>query len=232
MKLKKVLFIDDSDISENIDTITRKLKAKGYDFQAEILNPKDPRFQELSDVTGQLGASFNKIKAELEKEHFPVRYDVVACDFCFANDQLNGYDVIKWLINKANTNRATIRKSLFICYSGEEEKFTTNIIQNQELIKLIKLKIHAFFTRPNLSNELSKLLIKEAEILNLSDIIRDELENHSEHEFKNVYPKFEGKTLGEVAKEIESDSHHGIAYQKYMVELTVAHILELNSVVK
>lgn len=232
MKSKKILFIDDSDISENIGTITRKLKAKGYELQAEILNPKDQRFQEQNDNTGKLEANFNKIKEELKESHFSIRYDVVACDFCFANDQLNGYEVIKWLINKSKTDRATIRKSLFVSYSGEEEKFTDNIIKNHELIKLIKLNIYAFFTRTNLSDELSKLLLRETEILNLSNIIRDELEKHSNYEFKNIYPKFEGRSLGEVAREIENDSHHGIAFQKYMVELTVAHILDLNLVKK
>ena len=205
-----------------------KLKSKGYDLQANILNPKETKFQEMNVKSGKLEASFTKIKSELLESHFPVRYDVVACDFCFANEILNGYDVIKWLINESNGKRATIRKSLFVSYSGEEDKFTSNIIKNDELIKLIKLKIHSFFTRPSLSNELSKLLIKDAEIINLSNVIRDELEKHSEYKFKSVYPKFEGKSLGEIAKEVESDSLHGIAFQKYMVELTVAHIVQQN----
>jgi uncharacterized membrane protein YheB (UPF0754 family) len=231
MKLKKVLFIDDSkEIFGYIETITRKIKSKGYELQADILNPTDLKFQVLNHSSGKLEASFPKIKDELTQAHFSQRYDVVACDFCFSNEELNGYDVIKWLINESNGKRATIRKSLFVSYSGEEDKFTNNIIKNHELIKLVKLKIHSFFTRTSLSNELSKLLTKEDEVLNLSNLIRDELEKHSDHHFKSIYPKFEGKSLGEVAREVESDSIHGIAFQKYMVELTVAHILDLNLV--
>ncbi len=231
MKLKRILFIDDSsEIKGNIDTINLKLRKKGYELEAHILNPKEHKFQKRNDVTGKLEADFDKIKSELKEKHFPIRYDVVACDFCFANDVLNGYEVIKWLINTSNGDRATIRKSLFVSYSGEEDKFTSNIINNHELIKLVKLNIHAFYTRPILSNELAKLLIKEDDILNLSNVIRDELEKHKDYEFKNIYPKFNGKSLGYIAKEIENDSCHGIAFQKYMVELTVAHILELNLV--
>lgn len=226
MKIKKVLFIDDSDISENVDTIERKLKSKGFELHATTLNPKSHEFQK--EIDGKLVADFDKIKEELQKNHFSVRYDVVACDFCFANDPLNGYDVIKWLINESNSKRETIRKALFVSYSGEDGKFKQNIIQNDELIKLIRLKIHSFFTRQNLSNELSKLLLKEADVLNLSNLIRDELEKHGEHKFKNIYPKFRGKTLSEIAREIESDTYHGIEFQKYMIELTIAHVLELN----
>jgi len=231
MKLKKILFIDDGDISSNIETITRNLKNKGFEVQANILNPKEQRFQIHNEESNQLEADFGLIKAELSEKHFSIRYDLVACDFCFANDKLNGYEIIKWLINTSKGQKATIRNAIFISYSGEEGKFTKNIIENHELIKLIKLKIHSFYTRDNnLSNALSKLLLKEAETLNLSNIIRDELEKYADYNFKNIYPKFQGKTLGDVAREIESDSHHGMEFQKHMVELTVAHILDMNSV--
>jgi uncharacterized membrane protein YheB (UPF0754 family) len=232
MKTKKILFIDDEDVSENIITIRRNLKRAGFDLQTTVVNPRCEEFLYRNDETGKLETDFRKLQDSLIQNNFPIRYDVVACDFNFAKDPLNGYEVIRWMINTSNGEGATIRKALFVSYSSVEENFTENIIKNDELIKLIRLKIHSFYSRPRLSNELSKLLLKEAQNLNLSDQIRDELERYKEYTFKNTYPKFEKKTLGEIALEVEKDSHHGMEFQKYIIQLTIAHILELNSVQK
>lgn len=230
MQSKKVLFIDDDDVSDNIDTITRNIRSSGYELHATVINPIDQYFLRKNPDSGLLEADFSVLKAELETNHFSLRYDVVACDFNFSKDPLNGYDVLKWIINTSNTKRATIRKSLFVSYSSEKDKFVENFLNSDELIKLIKLNIHSFYNRPQLSRELSRLLLREAQSLDLSNLIRDELEKYKECKFKNIYPKFEGKTLGDIAIEVENDSYHGMEFQKYMIELTVAHILDLNSV--
>jgi hypothetical protein len=229
MKLKRVLFIDDGDLSAQIETISRKLLRKGCDLSSVILNPKDMRFQIKNVETGLLETCFSALKKEIIDIHMDTRYDIVACDFSFARDVLNGYDVIKWLINYSKTNGKALRKSKFVSYSSEEDKFVNNIIDNQELIKLIKLNIHAFYKRQHLSNELITLISKEPEVLTISHEIKEKIEKYGDLKFQNIYPPFEGKALTEIVKEIEADSHHGIEFQKYMIQLTVAHLVALNS---
>jgi hypothetical protein len=228
MKTKKVLFIDDDNVDEQIESIARRIKQKGFELQADILNPVEKPLQAMNHKTGNLETDFEKLKEKLTTSYFPTRYDVVACDFSFSKDPLNGYEVLKWMIRETKSSGYPIRKALFISYSSEEEKLVKNIVDNQELIQLIKLKIHDFYSRERLSVELSRMLVREDQTLNLTDFIRDELEKHGELTFKNVYPKFDSKTLGEIAVEVEKDSYHGVKFQKYMIELTIAHILELN----
>jgi hypothetical protein len=227
-KNKKVLFIDDGNLDEIITRTTQRLKREGYTLTAVIVNPQDQAYQIKQKDSDNFHIDFTELKSVLSGEHCSVGYDVVACDFNFANDPLNGYDVISWLINDSKSKKLRIRKAKFICYSSEEHKFSANFKNSKDLIKLIKTKIDAFYKRDSMSNDLPALLLKKEETINLSNHFKELLEENSDLVFKNTYPKFENKTLGEIATEIEKDSYHGNEFQKFLVELTIAHLIDLN----
>ena len=218
--------LDDGDISQTIERIRGKLRRIGFDILVDIINPQDQKYK--SQVGDKLEIDFDKIKSDISSNYKNHKYDIVACDFSFSSETLNGYELIRWIINSSRSNGFKFRNAKFICYSSEDDKFKEHIINNNELIKLIKLNIHAFYKRDDLVNELSSLVKKLAESFSASEYFKNLLEQEENREFKNIYPQFIGKKLGEIAQEIDNDSHHGIEFQKYMTELTYAHILELN----
>lgn len=226
MKIKKILFIDDGNVEQVIEAITQKVKREGIELVVEIINPQSSQY--LSCVGVNYKIDFEKIKIDIENNFSSKTFDIVACDFNFANDDLNGYELIRWIINQSKSNGFSFRNAKFICYSSEENKFCQHIIKNDELIKLIKLNIYAFYKREYLVRELVSLLKKVNTEFSMSKHMQELLENEPDRVFRNIYPNFKSKTLAEIAKEIEKGSHNGNEFQKYLVELTYAHILELN----
>ena len=227
MTLRKILMLDDGNISESIEGIARKLRREGIEIQIEIINPQDHKFK-TETPSGSFEIDFDKIKNEINEHHKAITYDVVACDFNFASNTLNGYELIRWLINQSNSQHFLFRKAKFVCYSSEENKFKDHILDNDELFKLIKLNIHAFYHRKNLVNDITALVKKINSNFSMSDYLKIRLEEMPDLEFKNVYPPFKGKNLQYISEQINQDSHHAKKFQKYFIDLTYAHILDLN----
>ncbi|HBC7430872.1 TPA: hypothetical protein KEY68_003166 [Providencia rettgeri] len=223
MKLMKILILDDNNIEQTIDRITTTLKRFGIELHVDIINPQNHIFKgENNDI------DFLKIQKHIEENHKNKKYDVISCDFSFSSESLNGYLLIKWIINSAKSKNYRFKNAKFICYSGEENKFKDFVLKNDEIFKLIKLNIHAFYKRDNLSEELTGLLKRISENYSPKSHLVELLNKEPEKKFQYIYPKFEDKKLGEIASEIDRDTHHGIEFQKYMTELTYSHILELN----
>ncbi|HHP0395823.1 hypothetical protein [Acinetobacter baumannii] len=225
MTLKKILMLDDN----NVDLITTNIKSKckrlGIDVEIFILNPKDSKF--ICQTTGDIDPS--KVKEEITQLHKNIKYDIVACDFNFASQSLNGYELIKWLINESKGKKFSFKKAKFICYSSEEDKFTQQIIANDEIIKLIRLNIYAFYKREKLVSEISTLINNIHNNFSPSEHLQQKLNESPDLVFKYVYPPYKGKTLNQISDEIEKDTHHSREFQKHIIDLTYAHIIELNT---
>ncbi|MEZ9260523.1 hypothetical protein AB4125_23515 [Vibrio splendidus] len=226
MNIKKVLFLDDGNITQTITRIRDKVKRLGFDICADIINPQDPKYK--SEIGGVIEIDFNKIKKDVKDNYKNNRYEVVACDFSFASTKLNGYELIRWIINESKSSNFLFKKAKFICYSSEENKFKEHIIGNDELTKLIKLNIYAFYKRDNLVNDMSALLKKINSEFSMSEHLASMLEDESQRVFNNVYPPLKGKSFNEIALEIKKDSHHGQKFQQHLSELVYAHIIDLN----
>ncbi|PCH53895.1 MAG: hypothetical protein COC22_01445 [Flavobacteriaceae bacterium] len=230
MSVKKVLFIDDGTIDNVVEKLTNKLRRKSISLSFDILKISDAKYK--SEKEGDISLDFRKIQEELRKMHFNQKYDLVACDFNFANDPINGFKVLKWLKNTAKSERVQIRHAKYVFYSSEEDKTMETMLKNNDIPKLIRLKIEGFFGRPVLADEIATILIKESQGFDLSKYIQSELQNYSEHVFQNTYPALAGKKLGEIASLIENGDSRGIAFQKNIIDYAIAHLIEMNKLEK
>jgi hypothetical protein len=227
MIVKRVLFIDDGDIDNIVESLSNKLLSKGFALACEVLDLRDNKFQSVDEYEMPF-LDLSKIKLDLDQNHIDIKYDLVACDFNYSDSEFNGYTVISWLKNEATSGNRKIKRAKFVSYSSEEEKFTANF-NGREILKLIKLKIDDFFKREEFSDKAAALLTKKNVTLNLSNLIMNDLEKNPNLKFQSVYPKFSGKTFGEIASEIDNGTHHGEEFQKYLIELSMAHLVNLNT---
>jgi len=224
------LFIDDDDISSITGRLERKLKENGITLNSSVFNLGNDKYKIASEADpNKLVLDVATIKKELKSEFMDNRYDLVACDFNFLDDKLNGFKLIKWIKNCAGGEKLRIRNAKYVLYSSEKGKSLKEAFTEDDMGDLIRLKLDDFVDRSKVSDDVATLLFKSGKEININKKFVTEMEKFGESEFKSVYPKFIGKKINEIMQESEKETHHGIAFQHNLIELTVAHMIELNS---
>lgn len=228
MSLTRILFIDDGELKSIIDKIKLNLRKEGFTVVETIIDLSQSEFQIKSDDDSDKQVlDFEKIKNTL-RGYFDEPFDIIACDYHYANDDLDGSKILSWLKNISTTEKKRIRKAKFCLYSSEVDKVITKTTTVDEITKLIKIRLTDLYKREQLAEGLSKL-VKDNKRVDLNKELISELEKYGDLKFKSVYPQFKGKTFSEIAKEIDSESHHGVLFSKNLIEISVAHFSDLNN---
>lgn len=226
MKPRKVLFIDDQDISSNFSRIRRALSKEGYLFQPTFVHVSEPTFQKTTEE-GHRVIDPHALKKYFQENFFETTFDIVACDVDFS-DTYNGFELLTWLYNSVNnTPKQKLRRAKFVFYTSNKQ--TLFNIASNEVEKLLRIKLEALVDRQNLVTEIARLVYKLDNEIDLVREFQSVLTPHQEKTFKGVYPVFNNKTIGEILHEIEVDSHHGIKFQKSLIEQALLHMIELQS---
>jgi len=227
MKIKKLLYIDDNKIDAQIENLRKKLKRQGYELNETFLNLGNERFK-MRDK-GKTILDIPAIRKYLHSNLLNESFDIVASDYDYSDDYLDGYSLLKWIMNVSRSEKLRVRRAKFCLYSAQQDKLVAHLDSPSKVKELVKLKIDDFINRDNLSQDLTTILVGKKENYVFNKHIMEYLEKFPEYKFKSTYPKFKGKQLSEIANEIDKDSPNGIAFQKSLVELTIAHLIELNN---
>lgn len=222
------LFIDDDDISSIIGRLTRRLGKNGITLISDVFDLKNYKVQSVQDEK-RFVLDEKKIKQDLTAQHLNKRYDLVACDFNFLDEKLNGFKLIKWAKNQSNGQKYKIRNAKFVLYSSEKDKSVNAVFSENDVGDLVRLKLEDFLDRDRVSEEAANILFKAGRESTLEQKLISELNKFGNFEFKSVYPKFKGKKIAEIVVEIEKETHHGVGFRDNLIELSVAHMIELNS---
>lgn len=231
MNDKNVLFIEDGDITEQVDRLRGVLQKQGITLVETILNLSDSKYRKVHpDDTRKTILNIDEIKGALRNDYMNKRFDYVLCDFDFADDKLDGFELIKWLKNVVDNEKQKLRIAKFSLYSSEPDKFLKKHMTEEDISALIKLKLNDFYSRTKIAVDFGSDVLNSSNEMNLKEKLILELVKHKEMKFQSIYPKFKDKTLEEIVAEIEKDSYHGNAFQEAIIELTVAHLIDLNKV--
>ncbi|PCI35465.1 MAG: hypothetical protein COB60_02885 [Flavobacteriaceae bacterium] len=227
MSVTRLLYIDDNRIDSQIDNLRKKLKRSGFELDETFLNLNDEKFKKRDD-NQKVILDIKKIKKYIIKNYSKENFDIVASDYDYSDENLDGYQLLSWIKNQSKSQKYRLRFAQFCLYSAEQDKVVEQLNSPDKIKKLVKLKIDDFIDRNNLANDLFLLFIKPKEKYSYSKHLIDYLEKYPDLIFNNVYPKFKGKSLSEIAHEIDKDLPNGIDFQKNLVELTIAHLVDLN----
>jgi hypothetical protein len=228
MSVIKVLFIDDNRIDNQIDKLRKRLKDSGLVLDETFMNLGGDEFKIRDEKKGII-LDFAKIKGYISKSYFNENFDVVASDYDYSDRYLDGYTLLKWIINVSRAERKRLRKARFCLYSTQQDKLVAALDTPEKIRELVKLKIDDFIVRDRLPEEVSSLIQKPLDMFDFQSHIVNYLYKYPDYIFKHVYSKFRGKTLGDIAHEIDAESPHGIEFQRNLAELTLAHLIELNN---
>jgi hypothetical protein len=227
MSVTRLLYIDDNRIDSQIENLRKKLKRSGFDLDETFLNLNDEKFKKRDD-NQKVILDLKKIKEYIIENYSQENFDIIASDYDYSDENLDGYQLLSWMKNQSKAQKYRLRFAQFCLYSAEQDKLVEKLNSPDKIKKLVKLKIDDFIDRNNLANDLFSLFIKPKEKYNYSKHLIDYLEKYPNLIFNNVYPKFKGNTLSEIAHEIDKDLPNGIDFQKNLVELTIAHLIDLN----
>lgn len=228
MSVKRLLYIDDNKIDSQIINLKTKLKKQGYELKETFLH-LDDRFMKKDIKTGETFLDKAVIHEFINANYMNEDFDIVASDYDFKDRSIDGFELLKWIKNESTSKKHKLRRAKFCLYSAEQDKVAKEFSTPEQVKKLIKLRIDDFIDRTRIPDEITQILIAPQKSYYFKDHITSYLEKFGEEKFKSVYPKFKEMALSEIAHEIDKDLPNGIEFQKHLVELTVAHLIELNN---
>lgn len=228
MSVKRLLYIDDNKIDSQIENLRTKLKRQGYELK-EIFLHLNEDFIMKDTQTGETVLDKSKIQAFINENYINDNFDIVASDYDFKDKNLDGFELLKWIKNESISKKHKLRRAKFCLYSAEQDKVAKIFSTPEQVKKLIKLKIDDFIDRTRIPDEITQILLAPQKSYYFKDHLISYLEKFGDEKFKSTFPKFKGMTLTEIAHEIDKDLPNGIEFQKYLVELTIAHLLEINN---
>ena len=230
MSAKRLLYIDDNKIDSQIENLRKKLKRSGLELKETFLNLSDDKFKTRENETGPIILNVPFIKTYLRDNLLNENFDIVASDYDYLDPNLDGYSLLKWIMNVSRSEKLRIRRAKFCLYSAQQDKLVEKLDSPDKIKELVKLQINDFINRDKLTEELNLIFTRQKETYSFPEHLINYLEKFPDHKFRSVYPKFKGKTLPEIAHEIDKDLPNGIEFQKTLVELTIAHLVELNNI--
>jgi hypothetical protein len=228
MSVKKLLYIDDNKIDSQIENLRSKLKRQGYELNETFLHLNET-FMMKDPTSGETILDKSKIHAHIKENYVNQEFDIVASDYDFKDKNLDGFELLRWVKNESTSQKYKLRRAKFCLYSAEQDKVAVVFNTPEKIKKLIKLKIDDFIDRARIPEEISQILVAPQKNYYFKEHILKYLDKFGDETFKSTYPKFKGMTLSTIANEIDKDLPNGIEFQKILVELTVAHLIELNN---
>lgn len=227
MSIKKLLYIDDNRIDSQIENLRAKLHKNGYELKETFFHLNE-NFMKKDPQTDEAILDKKKIHEFINNNYMNESFDIVASDYDFKDKNVDGFELIKWIKNESSSKKFKLRRAIYCLYSAEQDKVARIFNTTEQVKQLIKLKIDHFIDRTRIPEEITKIFLTTQETYDFKNHIIEYLEKFGDEKFKSVFPKFKEMTLAEIAHEIDIDSPNGIAFQEYLVELTIAHLIELN----
>ena len=223
MSIYCLIIDDDNNQPKSFDTeIKRVLRQDGIEVDKLFVWTKDPKYIKEEDETLNYEKILSDCKAILRDNHI----SVIACDYGIATnkDNFTGVD----LLADISDGYAGIHK---ILYSGTIHKVLKDIKdRDDEQIEthLLKLKkIDDFNGGKGYAQKVIERL-RNPEVKFQQNLLHLLKTKYPELTFKSCYPNFVGKSLKDVADEIEKDTPRGRSFQKALLDQVISYLIKIN----
>jgi hypothetical protein len=231
MKIRNLLIIDDEQDEDLITNMSEQLLKDGFEVRPFYMNPKSKKYEiKKRDAPAiNLTGFWKDLKQNLTNNNI----HIVACDYVLGmSGTANGISVLSKIKNEFHF------KGTNILFSTKIDNILNEILNSEinsnkkkeQLKKLIKSHIVDFPSRTELCDVLKGIIRNnQFDEINLKQEILNWLYAFESHKF-NGHPELERKTLGQVAKAIESGSLLGVQFQKLLIEQGISTMIKLNKI--
>jgi len=230
LEKKYLVLIDDQPQSSILKKLAKKLKEnEGVELICEEINPTLPEFRVLNEITDKLEPDMQKIVAKIKAVPHLLYADTIAIDYNLITNVLNGFD-IALEIRKLGYKKA----KEIILYSGKIDDAINLILKidsEKDKIKKMKSLVESNIKFATRGSDFTDVVMERLKSISKFDFDKEFtmwLYKYSNDKFVNCFPKYDGKTLGEIAKEIEQNTYLSQQFRKVMTEQLFSILLKIN----
>lgn len=224
---KKLLLIDNEDLTETIATIENLSKGKGFEIKCYPLYVGLPSGNDVVDEkTGRIKISL--IHEKLKVLYGNTRFNLIASDFNLEDPEIDGIKVLSSLdsqINVKNAKRILYSSQLidivedYLKIYKDDDNFDGAWTKFKSLIRL---NILDFLLRDdvekNIVDKIEKIIEQE------DDFILGELLNNPDLTFNPSIEIYEGLTFAEIADKILANDSQSVKFKKKLIQLAISNI--------
>jgi hypothetical protein len=223
---KKLLLIDNEDLTETITTIENLAKGKGFGVECYPLYIGLPDGNDVVDEAGKIKIPL--VFEKLKKLYGNTRFHLIASDFNLNEE--NGIDGIR-ILNSLESQINT-KKSKRVLYSSQLIDIVEDYLKLYKedndfdgawlkFKSLIRLNILDFLLRDdmekNIVDKLEKIIEQE------DDFIIEELLANSDLKFNPSLEIYNDFTFKEIADKILVNDPSSLKFKKKLIQLSISH---------
>lgn len=219
----------DGDVTISIDKVMDKIKSIPFFKYADSIACDYNLVPDINgfDIICKIREQNYKVSKKIIL--YSAGIDAVISEILF---QKNGNDYKKEQLRVLfNTNKQLIKDKIDDDIEGlvHSLSLTSDVNFQDQVDKLQKIttsNIH-FVKRDDYFNEVLENIKKEQEF-NFENVLTEWFHKRNKDTFNYLFPKYKGKTFGEIAVEIESKSSESIQFKKDLIEQIIAYLAKIN----
>ena len=226
MMIKRILLIDNEDLSETISEIEDLGKNQNIAIECYPLYIGLPDGNDVINSQGKIDVSL--VRDKFLVQYSNLRFHMVASDFQLNDETIDGVKILNQFKSFPNT-----RKAKRILYSSELTEIIQGYLEDykegnkdfeaswKNFKALIQLDILDFLQR----DEMEKPIVDNIRrvIENDEDFLIDELLGNGSLSFNSSIEIYEGLNFSEIAEKISSNDSQSLNFKKRLINLAVAH---------
>lgn len=222
-----LILIDENPQKDTLQSICNTLGKEGIDLVCKEYNPTE---YSKRDLDGNLDFDKERFEMDIQSLHFFKSANIILCDYNLIEGIINGYDIIKIIRDLKYSPKRKI-----ILYSARIDDVISEILkdekdferQKESLTNLIGYNIE-FIRRDGYDQEVFKFIRKEPDFDFETELVKW-FHKRDKDEFNYLFPKYKGKSFGEIAIELESKTTDSIEFKKDLVEQIIAYLSTINN---
>ena len=227
---KFCIVVDNESQDATLEKVTRILREKGISLTYEQLNPFEDKFLVKDEDSEGSYISIDKIKQELDTPKYLRRkVNLIACDYQFKEDGVNGFDVILAARDLTFSQHA-------ILYSGGLRRVVNGIFDGEgdfnrridKLTRLVKAQTQ-FMQRDIYEDEMIRLLGTD-KTFDFNSELEELLFQFPKHQFLGEFSQFHEKNFNEIAVLLRnSNDPHSYEFKKEFIERAFSIMIDINT---
>lgn len=222
---KRVLVIDDEDLSEEISNLERSLKRKGIEVEFLQFNIGKP---DVTEVLTNNQIDLEKVKSVFKARFESLRVHLVCFDYHLGPEEITGVDILHLL-------KSFLKRSKVLFYSSLLENIVTKILKRNVrdafnpdeakklMMSLISARSEGFIDRKDFNEKVIQILSQEAETLD--DIFAEKMEIDYPN-FKTSY--FDGLEISSLSHLLNVRDGKSLKFKHELIDQFIAYLIRIS----